>query len=96
LTYIACSVSVVVAAAWWLFTVGQNAVFFPSFFEYDLFDSLVVLSIGSLLGIILNIVAGRRGGINGRLCLLAGLVLVSPVVYVALLQPTWNILHSGL
>jgi hypothetical protein len=79
-TYVALGVSVFVAAAWWFFMIGQSSDLYAIIFGYNWIGVTVVLVAMGVVGIIVDIGAGRRGGMNGLISILAGLILVSPLV----------------
>lgn len=84
LTYVAAGVSVLVSGAWWFYLVGPVADLAPNYFEYHIVDNIAELVLAALISISLNIAAGWRGGIDRRICIVAGIILASPAVFFAL------------
>ncbi len=79
-TYVALGVSVFVAAAWWFFMIGQSSDVYVIIFGYNWIGVTVLLLAMAVVGIIVDIGAGRRGGMNRVISIVAGLILVSPLV----------------
>ena len=81
LTFVASTVSVLVSAAWWILLVGPVTELFPTF-EYYYVEAIEVMVLAAAVAIGLNIAGGSRGGIDRRICVVAGLVLFSPLLCV--------------
>jgi hypothetical protein len=79
-TYVALGVSVVVAAGWWFLIVGQQSSLYVDLFGEYLIQNVVILGLSAVVAIVVDVVAGRRGGIDRRFSIIAGVILVSPLV----------------
>jgi hypothetical protein len=81
LTYVAAGLSIVLSGLWWFFLTGQNSGFYPGFFEYSYPFALVDLALAAVVAMVLNIVAGWRGGVDRRVAIIAGVILLLPGAY---------------
>jgi hypothetical protein len=82
LTYVALGVSVLTSASLWYGSAGT----WPS--PEVVFESigwlLLIGVLGVPAGIVLDILAGMRGGVNRVISIAAGVLLISPAIYVAI------------
>jgi len=79
LTWVALGFSVLVAAIWWLVDFKQSSDAFHAIFGYDWSTPLAILLILVLVGIALDVGAGWRGRANRAICIVAGVILLSPL-----------------
>lgn len=83
LTYIALAVSVTASAPAWFYFFGGGSELHESLSTWEeLFVLPMVVILGGMTGIVLNVLGGLRGGKNQAICVVAGLILVAPVVAV--------------
>jgi hypothetical protein len=91
LTYVALGVSVLTSASLWYASVGRWPS--PEFVLETVGWWLLIGVLGIPAGIVLDILAGQRGGINRVISVVAGLMLISPAVAFAkglILESTGN------
>jgi len=81
LTYVAAVWSVLLSALAWFLFFGEGSEFQQSlslWVQQVVLPNTVVL--GALIGVVLNIRAGSRGGRNRVICVVAGLIMIAPLV----------------
>lgn len=77
ITYVALGVSVITAGTVWLGQFDTGGA--------DPIDVLLVIAVFLLAGVVLNIIAGTRGGINRLIGIFGGLILLSTVLLYVIL-----------
>jgi hypothetical protein len=82
LTYVALGVSVLTSASLWYASAGT----WPSpEFVFESIGWLLLIGVtGFPAGVVLDILAGKRGGVNRIISIAAGVILISPAIYIAI------------
>jgi hypothetical protein len=89
LTYVALGVSVLTSAGLWFVLLGAGplapetwGLFRQSVQNWLLAWSILILPLGCVAAIVLDVLAGIRGGADRRISIIAGLILASSAVYI--------------